>query len=318
MNFKISIAFSIFILSMNSFALNRLNPSIEKIEKLMKTVASKNNPASYILNTSARVLAFNTQSIARLYRKEESNLSKVYKDYKKLEDLIGGVKKWKEILDYAVANGASNSKIKNLQQNLESSERILNDFLKQGWLDQSIFKIHYEKTSFLDDLSDEQERELTLSLVVKSLNKFDRTKFDLSYLEHGDGLHEFRRELRWQIYNVVNLGGLIDYKRNVFSCSLVSFDKESLTKINKYTKITKIFNEESCLIDYCLINEIALMVSHFGVIKDEVEGYLNTIGINDDRTPAAYYERAISLELEWENKNVISTLVGQLNQCQSN
>ena len=318
MNFKTLIAFSIFILSMNSFALNRLNPSIEKIEKLMKTVASKNNPASYILNTSARVLAFNTQSIARLYRKEESNLSKVYKDYKKLEDLIGGVKKWKELLDYAVANGASNSKIKNLQQNLESSERILNDFLKQGWLDQSIFKIHYEKTSFLDDLSDEQERELTLSLVVKSLNKFDRTKFDLSYLEHGDGLHEFRRELRWQVYNVVNLGGLIDYKRNVFSCSLVSFDKESLTKTNKYTKITKIFNEESCLIDYCLINEIALMVSHFGVIKDEVEGYLNTIGINDDRTPAAYYERAISLELEWENKNVISTLVGQLNQCQSN
>ena len=214
--------FDLFSIS-DAFAINRLETPINEMEKLLNKYSGKNNPARYLIRSKARVLAFQIQALGRLYKKEERGLRKVRDSYKQFEDKIGELKKWIELLEFAESRGASKEKIKSLQAKVEKSEEEFNEFLlKKKWLTGEVFKKHREYLTFLNDLSDPQERALSLSLVKKSLQKVHDTDFDLSYLEEGNGLHEFRRELRWQVYQIVNLGGLIDYNSNRLSCPSLS------------------------------------------------------------------------------------------------
>lgn len=310
--------FCVSFLMTDAMAINRISNPIAEMEELLEKYGDKNNPAQYLVRSKARILAFQVQALGRLYKKEERGLRKVRDSYKAFEDGIGELKKWIELLDFAKERGAKPEKIKYLEGKVKKSELEFNTYLeKKEWLSGKIFKDHKKQLKFLDELSDEKERKLSLSLVRKSLEKVEKTDFDLSYLEEGNGLHEFRRELRWQLYQIVNLGGLIDYNMDRLSCSsLEDYDRYSLRRANKYTKIKKRYDEQSCYVDYCLMNEMALMVSSFGDIKDEVEGLLNTTGVNDDRTPAPFLVRAEKLRSEWDNKNVLPVLIEKIKDCE--
>ena len=300
----------------NALAINRIDQSIDEMAKLMEKVKGSKNPAPYLLKSPARINAFKTQALARLYKSEEKNIKKVYQDYKKLEDGIGEVAKWNDLLSFAIERNANEEKIADLKKKLSISENKLNEFLlKDGWTSGSIFSAQKENTKFLDELDDVKERQLSLKLILKSLKKVNNTEFDMKVLEEGNGLHEFRRELRWQMYQIVNLGGLIDYKQNRLFCPLDSYERRGLNRINKYTEITKIFEEKSCYIDFCLMNEISVVVSEVGTIKDEVEGILNTTGVNDDQTPEPYLTKASAIYDHWKQNNALDLLINQIENC---
>lgn len=207
-----------------------------------------------------RVASFNIQSLGQIYQKynvegaEEFFKDSIRFEAKSLEDAIGTIAKWRDVLKNLKKNNAEQWKIKNAEKSLSLSWDLLRYVLsgqKTLALSSDDIGHEFEKlvTRFEDgksaskyktvywvgprptlvyqmekDLKDypwlpySEDRSFVIKRLRKHLENVVETTFNFGLLEDTEtekGLHEFRREIRWFSFQARNLNGTVTYFENI-------------------------------------------------------------------------------------------------------
>jgi hypothetical protein len=237
---------------------NTVNKRFDKSLAIFKSYYQKNkNPDlqslyDFMSSGNRRIGAFNFQALSKIYQnypqKDAKDFFKktIRFEFKAIEDGIGAVDKWNEIIKTLNDNNSTMEKRETAKRNfkeaqdflilvltgkkspllLESSDEDLKRLTQNFEKDKE--KSLYNKLNWLDSpnllqqletdiynypfLDYNEDRPFVIKHLIKNLEKINSTDFDFDYLENTKskkGLHEFRRELHWFSIKLSNLNGVI-------------------------------------------------------------------------------------------------------------
>ncbi len=232
-----------------------------------------------LLADSARNSVFLLQGLARLYEDEAAEFKSARKKFKALEDAIGGVAKWQELLDKADKSGAGPDVKQKLSTNLEKAQASLQKTLtKEDFIPGSQSKTPYIKgfRAFLANYPWKpvvEDRDVVIQKLIAQLDLIKGTAYDFTRLEEGNGIHEFRRKLRWFAMEAKSVNGLVLWKADA-SCPVPAYAALLSTSIakSKYATLTPSTAETNPVyVTPCYFVRIAKAIDEIGNIKDDTE-----------------------------------------------
>jgi hypothetical protein len=266
------------------FYLERLNSVILKSIEIYNTNPI-NNPIEIIYKDNARTFLFQLEGLARIENKIGINkkiCTSLLLEFKAIEDALGKYDYWYDLLE----------KNKNWNISIEIEEYLKKQlFIQAGLTEQLLIKYkwinknnenkyEYNITGFLNKkkkinkikiFNEKKELKLLLNLFISEIdsihNKLIKNKFNLNDLENG--IHEFRRKLRWVGIYSSALNGKVVIDSNTKTPVL----KKYITNENKKNKFNILpVNKE---IDYKLnflpggYYAMSELIAKIGVIKDK-------------------------------------------------
>lgn len=313
--------------------LARFAPWMKTLDQLLRSDTSPQKVADRLLESQARVAAFNLQALGKLYSDEDKLFDRLRSEFKNLEDAIGEFDKWRKIYEKYVEklqeSGHSPAEVKEKSDPYrKKAEQARRDFTKMlvddRWVVpagsddgtsrlRAIWKSLQKDVQWLDYMKD---RELMLGVLAKQLKKVDQTEFDFSRLEEGDGLHEFRRELRWFTIEARVLNGMLQFRPNPNACPIDRFaalvHDKNLTS-GKYSTLPSSATEISpCLVSQCLFLAVVKMVEDVGELKDKAERI--TKGETDE-VPAEIRKKAEKIYSAMKESELLPTFRDELKTC---
>lgn len=312
----------ILVLSVTSNASRPAERFLDLIKPLEVALHSSRSPekvAENLLSGGERVATFNLQSLGRLYKDRDPLFKSMRKDMKKLEDGIGEYKKYRDLLDAAEERRASRGQIAKLKRRKTEARAELAELLIEEEMAEKISD-YREKIEDYDFPSYEKDKKANLNALQAQLNDVYRREWDLRYLEHGNGLHELRREVRWFVIQARSLGGMVTFKRNPYKCAMrsLSYLVDEPVAESKYASLDRNYAEENaCKIDQCLFLGMVDAVNKLGDMKDEIEELLNIDNEADpDKLPKKYKKPAAKVLKKLTETNLIPKLAEQLKRCE--
>lgn len=319
---KMSQFFLFFIFTFSTYSnevpMARFEKSFIPLEKSLLSSDSSLVAENLIIGKS-RIYTFQLQALGKLYSKKNKLFKNLKADFKSLEDGIGEYKKWKDIFVEAQARGVSASKLKKIQKNMDAGKLSLIKLLKkQEWVEAKKIQKYRKALSSYDFGNSKADKEFVLKFMVKALDNIADTEFDMGILEHGNGLHELRRELRWLLIEAQVLNGLIIYNKYPQICSIERFSQLPFLPIaqSKYAQLVRTSNDvKPCEISKCLFLALVLKVEEFGDLKDQIESDLNLQDILTDETPEKYKELLDAHYSELKSTGVLGELAAELKSC---
>lgn len=303
------------ILSVSAFAQNRTQPTpyqytrfetaLSQLEGLLSSDRSAAKVVKNLVDSSeARIAAFNLQALAKIYVSVDPLFNQLRQDFKSIEDGIGKVDKWDKLNNADKKKKAADefaTVLKNGEWTVNGASprlaRIKESLKKYSWPSRA------------------EDRSFILTQLTADLDKIRTTAFNFGQLEEGNGLHEFRREVRWFTIKARVLNGLLQFRRGT-SCPVDELKPilNSPAASGKYATLPPNPSEtNSCAITQCLFVDMSQMVEQMGAIKDEVE---QKIGNTDsDQTPVDLKLRAESLYDAFKRRDTLSRLATDLKAC---
>lgn len=287
----------------------RFNQWLDVLEKPLASGTNLSETSAKLLAAPlSRIAAFNLQGLGKIYSdqdKKQGRFDKMAEQLKELEDAIGAVDKWTNVgnaKEKAVA-------MKALQQLLKTGK-----WTKNG-KSPRIQEIRDFVTNF--DWSDTQEdQEYFAGHLLGSLHALKKTKFTFGNLETGNGLHEFRRSLRWILMKARVLNGGIQFNPEM-ACTPGNFYETLLTKPianSKYSKLeTDPSGEYTCKISQCLFLSIVDVVEEIGVIKDKIEKLHNNS--KSDKVPEEFKKQAEEIYESFVEHDSVGDLIEEMKTC---
>lgn len=166
------------------------------------------SPALWLYQNDLRTPLFMLEGLARIYRDflSSKKCEKLYQKFKTLEDALGSIDYYDSLYEYSQKNDLdqklTNYFKKKYKKALLQFENIL---INENWY-KSPNKINYSQFSKLRDqirslnwVSAKLERKAIGLFLNRNLDAIDKQyqtgRFDFDHLE--EGLHEFRRRIRW-------------------------------------------------------------------------------------------------------------------------
>lgn len=286
------------------------SPLKEKFSDLVSTISSelksysdKTEDLDTLAGGSLRQSLFTIQTLSDLYSPEYDGFDLIRIKTKSLEDSIGAYRKTIEQLDYAVAAGASQDKIKKLTA-LKSQEALnLKSFLESYWTE----KANGEKSESLKQIStvlekikwktDSEDQKYTYGAISQQITDIDQTQWNMNVLE-GGGIHDLRKAVRWYRLELAALPDLISTQNNTCGEGAIVPSHPN--------------SQGKCLISDCLNQHMGKIYSVFGAIKDEGEGQAGVGGDLDKEK----FKVAQDLYQETKTKNIFSKLASELKSCE--
>ncbi|MGE3975423.1 MAG: hypothetical protein AB7F59_12940 [Bdellovibrionales bacterium] len=254
------------------------------ISVLRQTVAKHNTTsalAEALLNKEIRTATFLLEGLAKLYQTQDPFFKNWRLTLKTLEDVIGAYDTWNTRVKEAKQSGKSPQTIAEFQRRANEAKYSLETFLvQQAWVDKngnSSLDIFEKQISQFAWKAYSVDREEMLSHLERQLTKINETTYDITVLEHGNGLHELRREIRWFLIQARSLNGLLSYdltKNQSQTCprSIYVDLLKNLKLVNdKYAKLPTATKEFSCYVSQCLVLALAETVAKLGDLKDAAE-----------------------------------------------
>lgn len=289
----------------SSYQMARFEPALKIIEQILISSSDTEDVVNQLVTSpQARIAAFNLQALGKMYSSEDTLFSEMRKEFKSIEDNIGQVDKWTDL---------KNSK------NRKKAVAEFADLLAQNqWsVDGESPRIqHYIKSlKKVKWLAPEDDRTLLIDKLSNQLKKITTTKFDFETLEEGNGLHEYRRQVRWFLMQTRVLNGLVVHKSGE-SCpnpELTYLLTDPLAQ-SKYAQLPINKNEpKACKITRCYFVDVARVVEEVGNLKDEAE---QLIGNTDsDETPKSIARKAEKIAKEFENNGSLEALIEDFDRC---
>ncbi|MBY0316252.1 MAG: hypothetical protein K2Q26_12065 [Bdellovibrionales bacterium] len=328
---KVVLSIVLFFIFNSAFASENAIERFEKwfiiLDRSLDDSLPKEEAALALTDDLSRIAAFNLQALAKIYKDEASLFPELREDAKDLEDAIGEFKKWDDMLEAAKKKG-NLEKIKSLTAKRQEGLTALGEVLYarnskgKSWLAKNATdtKISYyrEKLSKYDWGSEEEDKSFVIRRLSKALKKISETDFDFTYLEEGDGLHEFRRELRWFAIEAQVLNGLVTFDP-ANTCTNSAYRPLLTQPIAKSKYATLPVNPKvgsPCRISKCLFLGVADLVDKVGKIKDDVEEELIVNSTtNDDITPAKYKKKVEEFYDHMHKNDLLPELREELKAC---
>ncbi|MCC7442778.1 MAG: hypothetical protein IT285_14175 [Bdellovibrionales bacterium] len=310
-----------------SRAWGRFKPWVVDLQGLIRPGESAGETAQRLLGSSARISAFNLQALGRIYSELDPKFDEFRGELKRLEDSIGEYDKWVSVLDAASSDsGSSAADLDRLRRRVREAKLKLTEMLKEReWVVEAgsgerprLQRIERFLRTF-DWAEYSEDRDFVLGRLSKQLKKVDETEYDISILEHGDGVHELRRELRWFLIQARVLNGLVTFRPASEGCDVAELRPLLQQPIaeSKYSALPGAGDEpETCGISRCLFIGLVYWVEELGAVKDQAEQILNASGEEEsDEVPAALRERAERAYRALVRTGALGELRRELREC---
>lgn len=195
---------------------------LDKLSVLLSAASQSATPALTLFQSPARQYAFYLQALARIYRKihDKTPFNTLRKEFKLLEDQMGRIDFFHAFYEeFSKQDGFPAPLLEYFKshrdQELIALQQLLDD---RKWIDTDRGRVaqiikELESMSWLEALTD---RTAVANFLNEELNDFrkdyKKEKFDFSLIEQG--VHEFRRQLRWFSIYAQALDGLIQLQDN--------------------------------------------------------------------------------------------------------
>lgn len=288
------------------YQMARFNSALDSLEVLLKSDKDAEKVVRNLIDSSdGRIAAFNLQALGKIYAKQNDLFGNIRKDFKSIEDGIGTADKWiklknKDKEKKAVAEFAAllKQQLWSVEGKSPKMQKIRSDLKSYAWQTPS------------------QDRQFIIGQLGLDLEKIKTTSYNFGQLEEGNGLHEFRREVRWFTIKARVLNGLFNFKAGN-ACPVEELKPLLNLPIatSKYAQLPVNPSEKNpCAITQCLFVDMASVVESVGAIKDEVE---QQIGNSDsDETPDNLRKKAEAIYDAFKSRDTLTRLAVDLKSCQ--
>lgn len=304
-----------FVISMPCFAkgeaqIDRFAPWFDALIPILQT-KNEEKAADALIKEEARGATFQLQALAVIYGFKEME-----EDFQDLEDAIGEYEKWDKIYDKA----KSDKKKKEVAEKREKGKEELVKLLKKkDWCGKkSRLKDWREYIENFGWAGYSTDKEQVLKALTKHLKGLGETEFDMTILEHGDGLHELRREVRWFTIMAQVVNGLVQFREDKTDCPVPALASLVTSKHadSKFAKLAAGKHEkEPCLVSQCLFVGFSKFIKELGDLKDEAEAAVELSGDKSDRVPDGVDKKAQALYDELLERNLVSEMRDQIKAC---
>lgn len=273
----------------------------QKLEKVLVQSESAKIAAESILSQASayRTVVFQVQAMGRVLSGVHPDFNFLRFEFKKLEDGIGEHKKWVEL--------------SNEEKQAEALQKFTNLLTSEAWIGES-GKFMTLKTQFSDAIARQQITEVeVLRYWIFEANKIKEKKYDLGLLEGKMGLHEFKRDLRWVLLEMMVFPNVIGLDTNVETCPLSKkhIDYAMEAKDLKYAKLVSAKEaESSAAVSACLASTLAHFVDDIDALKTDSEKFLKDHA--DNKVPADVKEKALEAYKLFKKSKVMDLLIDQL------
>lgn len=288
---------------------NRFETWLDVLEEpLVKGKNGEDAAKALVKVGDSRIATFNLQALAKIYETldKDDEFLKVKEDVKELEDAIGAVDKW-TILE-------EKDKLKKAMKDLAD---LLED---KDWSNKGSSPRIEKIRKFVSQFnwpSEKKDQEFFAEQIREDLKNLEKTDFDFSVLEEGNGLHEFRRSARWFLMKARALDGGIEFKKPEDKCPVKGNSdllKDKELNMSKYAELPK---DESgkytCKISKCLYLSVVQVVEQIGVVKDDIEKMHGDK--EDDSVPSKQQKKAEKIYSDFMDRNALPTLIKEMDDC---
>ena len=278
--------------------LNILQKSTEGAKNGEKAVEKlKDNPQS-------RIAAFNLQALGKLYGAVSPDFDMLKKEFKKIEDGLGTIDKW---------NSIGNDKNKE-----KATKKFAQLLEKEHWIDEGksskINQIRNDLQSALKNLKNSDDK--LIAQLDAQLEHIESTSFDFSILEAGNGLHEYRRQIRWFMIESQVLNGLITFNKEQKSCPIEEYEELLSLPIAESKYSTLASNpglKKTCEITQCYFVAMSDAVEKLGKLKDKAEMAIGNT--TSDQTPTELIAEAQKISDQIHSTRLIKKLRSEIANC---
>ncbi len=250
---------------------------LEKIKTILEKAESAQSPALVAYTEDMRTPLFMLEGLSRLYKKihPHQKLKKLNEIFKDLEDRLGAI----DYYDSFAKEFANEKRIPEAitiyleNKTLEKVEELNDDLKKNKWIGKNKNRLS-KITKDLEKINWLSEKEDTAAVlnvykkdIDKIIGKYKIPNFQFTDIENG--VHEFRRQLRWLSIYPQALRGLIQLKSNA---DVPDFLNKYLTP-EILSSLYNIMPDGSGLQEHIFLNNnyyyaISWMIAELGKLKD--------------------------------------------------
>ena len=318
-----------------------------RIDALLALFLSRGNvsPDSLIdslIADNARSELFRMESLLRLYRHKFPNLTQPLKQVKGAEDGLGEYLYAVESLNFASdkfrkenqarrPTAAQQSEQEKTLAGLEKKRTVARGVLAK-WLETSTLSVDLRSLRSqvgprFRGWGTAKDTPFVKKELQQLLKQVRDGHYDFSKLE--DGIHEFRRQLRWFPMTLDGLDGLLVVRDEpAGKCPVPALDAlaGSAAAKNKYSNPALRFPAaHPCAISRCLLWEVSKTIRDLGRLKDDAQGSLAIEAALDEdldvssSTVASSEEtaRATAIRNDLNSSHALDSLMAQISSCKS-
>lgn len=285
----------------NSSFVENFEQRSQKLEKVLLRSENAERASQNILSQASayRTVVFQVQAMGRVFSGLHEDFNFLRFEFKKLEDGIGEYKKWVEL--------------NNTEKQIEAAQKFTNLLAIESWLGEA-GKFKALKNQFTEAIARHRVTEAeVLRYWVLEANKIKDKEYDLGQLEGKIGLHEFKRDLRWVLLEMVVFPNVIGLDTDIESCPLskkyIDYAMEAMDL--KYAKLVSAKEAGSSVaISACLVATLAHFVDDIDALKTDSEKFLKDHA--DNKVPADVKEKALETYQLFKKSKVLDLLIAQL------
>jgi hypothetical protein len=295
-----------------------------------------------LIDVRARGQLFRLESLLRLYVRAHSGLEKYRRNVKELEDGLGAYTFADDSVSFAKSTfkeenqtrkpdaarlAAQEQVLKRLETDRDVARGVFKQLAAKSTLGSDLPKLRALVVSRFANWSTSRELTYVKGELERMLTNVREGRFDFNKLE--EGIHEFRRRLRWIPIVIDSLDGLIlarDEPPGV--CPIPALEKlaGSSAAKHRYSNPSRRFPAtRPCSISRCLLWQVVKATNDLGRIKDDALG--NTaiaaaldndiyVASSKDVTPEEI-ARAKAVRTELFNSRALESLMDQIHSCKS-
>ncbi|HVH44769.1 MAG TPA: hypothetical protein VM925_20590 [Labilithrix sp.] len=299
--------------------LARFAPYLKTLKTTLEAEETVEKIAERLL-ASGRPATFSLQALCRVYGKADPQFNVIRDDFKRLEDGIGAYAKWDDLYQAAVSGGKDAATVERLKgQRDEALTRFTKLLTEQQWRTEAGAPTRLKTIEdFLNGFAWQtraEDRKTVLAHLIDELEDLKSTTYDMKVLEHGDGVHELRRDLRWVLIEQLGLNGMIVVKDANDACPIAAYS--ALTSASRYTSLRATAVEpDPCRVSLCVVGAAAKAVDEIGNVKDQAETEVNLNG-DADVVPERLQAQAQAIYDGMVQNDLIGVYLAELNACKA-
>lgn len=297
--------------------------------------------ADALLEDKARNQFFRLESLLRLYQRAFPDFEKYLAAVKEMEDGIGAYSYTVDALKFAegefkrenqrtAASPARLAEQENILEGLRKTEATarvaFTRLVDRSTLSADLPALRSQLDSSLTGWPARRDLEYVNGELVRLLKDVKDTRYNFNELE--DGIHEFRRRLRWFPMMIDSLDGLILLRDDPKgACPVPALESLAGTRAatHRYSNPPLRYPaSHPCTISRCLLWPVVKTVDEIGRLKDEAEGNAaveGALNVDDDhvawstKVSADEIARAKTIRAELLSSRALDSLMGQLSSC---
>ncbi|MDZ4824109.1 MAG: hypothetical protein SH856_11675 [Flavobacteriales bacterium] len=260
---------------MATFAQQRFAAPISALSDILSKGRYHKDKGEGFYKAHSRDVIFRLEALCRLYREvlDKKFFDKWYKEFKVLEDALGSMDHheamWNEFSAHKELKRSAQLIFK--KRYTEESIYVSELLRDEGWLSGAKLKQFNDGLNQTDWKDDEQDRIAYATVFNEELDKltdkYANGEIDVSKLE--EGVHEFRRRLRWVSIYAQVANGLIQLRKvNVVNEDLMNYSTDSIAN-SPFNQLPKpIKGQEPIIVQSHYFYALSWMVQYLADLKD--------------------------------------------------